>query len=114
MGDDRTAALNYGTLTEIREAAKHSSRENLVAPTCRDHIGETGAQACMRELHWGCGSGGQQRVRAENDNRHSLWSCLLSRCGSRHRESHEYACEKTEVRHERTLLCRSTLTKPIN
>src|SRR6185437_4502453 len=88
MGDEWARALNRRPFTEAREPVENRGGDELVAPARRNDTRVPSAQTRVRKLHWRRGQCGEERVRAEHDDRHSLRYRRLGGTRSCRRESH--------------------------
>ena len=88
MRDDRTATLNRWSVAEARQTPENGGGNELVTPTRWNDARVACLQARMRELNGGVRRGSEQRIRAEDDHRHSLRNGRFGLLGSSRRQIH--------------------------
>ena len=76
-------------MTEAREASQNGSGDELVTPTRWYDARIPGLQASMRKLNRRVRRGSEQRIGAENDNRHGVRNGRFGLLGSGRRQVHE-------------------------
>jgi hypothetical protein len=89
MRDDRAAALDRRAMAEAWQASQNGSGDELVTPTRWYDARVPRLQACMRKLNRRIRRGSEQRIGAENDNRHCARNGRFGLFGSGRRQVHE-------------------------
>jgi hypothetical protein len=89
MRDDRATALDRRAVAKARQAPQNRSGDELVTPTRWYDARVPGLQASMRQLNRRIRRGREQRIGAENDNRHSVRNGRFGLLGSGRRQVHE-------------------------
>jgi hypothetical protein len=89
MRDDWATALDRWAVAEAWQAPQNRRGDELVTPTRWYDARVPRLQASMRELNRRIWRGREQRIGAENDNRHSVRNGRFGLLGSGRRQVHE-------------------------
>ena len=89
MRDYRATALDRRPVAEAWQAPQNRRGDELVTPTRWYDARIPGLQASMRKLNRRVRRGSEQRIGAENDNRHGVRYGRFGLLGSGRRQVHE-------------------------